>query len=262
MIGFFPEDTRSYMEPAMDAGADGNTQLRQILDMVPNSDFIKENVSETVKETKKLKLFDIPTIQFNKKKVWFVWVYYPVVVWKPVYLYYDTYRDEMQFDDNLPVGYIVGTDSNTLGILNDPDNKVLGLFGQESLVRAALNFAGDGFKVVEAIHNEATKWLIGYLYNSPKYARDAGNAANMCYHIDDALNDLKMSPENDGFIAKESMYYPEKAHPTILRANAEDVYTAVPYNHSNISDEGDKKADKTWDAVKKMVGQIRKENGL
>jgi uncharacterized protein (UPF0297 family) len=125
--------------------------------------------------------------------------------------------------EEMPVGYIVGTDSNTLGMNGDT----------EGVVRQTASILGNVFEAAQIAHVVKMALLVGYFCGSPMYYHDAKNAKNLCRNLDDHLNVLKGSPENDGLVATISQYYPKTVHENTLGSDP-GGYVKMPLNHTNI----------------------------
>jgi hypothetical protein len=252
LLKLFPDKEISYIIPGMSKYQSDWDKLDQLKDMVPNSDFIKNYVSETVKITYKKKNADLLVAELRKKMVLFVPVYYVVLVAKPTYEYLETYRDAPKFDNDLPIGYIVGTNSNMLSMTGN----------MEDPIRAATVVAGSAFGLAHIVHLAESFSLIGLINNSPQYAADAAKARDLFWDIDGTMNSLIGSAESDGFVAKESQYYPAEysdnrsegfkvdVHTKIMKNGKGDI-TELHYNHNKF--EYSSASEETWRAIRGLI---------
>ncbi|GHU54647.1 hypothetical protein FACS189442_1200 [Spirochaetia bacterium] len=107
----------------------------------------------------------------------------------------------------MPIGYIVGTNNDTLG---------MGGTSMKTDVLNGLNIAGDVMTGVEIAHIVKCSLLVGLFTGSVQYAQDAAKAADLCYNIEREINAVMGSSEHDGFVAKESQYYPKAVHNNVI----------------------------------------------
>ncbi|OHE72508.1 MAG: hypothetical protein A2413_02780 [Treponema sp. RIFOXYC1_FULL_61_9] len=236
LSNFLPGEFRAYVKHALsDASEDS---LAEIRDMMPGSTFIKENVANNKEFTYRVitgtasgwRLVQISTI-FGK-----AWV--PVYLTWNTYAYYSAYMDVPVFSNDIPVGYIVGLNNNTLSIM-DP--------AAENDIRKKVSDMKDAFAKIQDIHFWKCVGIIGMFSGSAQYGYDAGQAKKWMANFDGELNELKGSGENDGLVAKESQYYPKKftdpntgekldVHTNVLGKTSEG-YVGFPYNHRQIWEE-------------------------
>lgn len=210
-------------------------ELQEIYDMMPRSSFIKKHVADTQSVNYKKKTGTESYLGWSYKKVWGVKIYYLTIKKRDVYKTYTAYKDIPRFDANLPVGYIVGTKSNTLSMLDKNDEKML---------RKTCDGFETAMNIGYGIHVAKCCGLIGFLTNSYTYAQDCKKASKWLDNIDGELNELKGSSENDGLVAVESQYYPktfynpvtkrtEEVHSKVLGKTQEGI-KRVYYNHKEI----------------------------
>lgn len=219
---FVPKEYRNiinYVKPAFfGKGLDTTAEIR---DMAPRSQFIKDNVAEVVTKKVKKEVGTTGHFIWKSKKVWFFTVWYPVYVTEKVYKEFTEYIDTPVFDENIPVGYIVGTDSDTIGMMGEDVREFRDKFIGWN--RAAI-----------AVHSLRSALLYGLILGSPGYISGARKAICFAENLQSELDDWKGSPENDGLVAKESQYYPKDVHKKIL-GDKNKGYFEVPLNHMLIA---------------------------
>jgi pimeloyl-ACP methyl ester carboxylesterase len=168
-------------------------KMGEIRDMVPGSDFITQNVCRAASHT--YKVFD------REEQVWhwtLSWIGIPYYwyTYEPVYKFCTEYEDVPVFPRDLPVGFIVGGNANSLSMTD----------GKESAIRGACKVSKYGMALAGLMHVNQSVLLVGLFKGSIGYAQDCFNAAGWFGDIDGQLNELKGSPENDGFVAKENQF--------------------------------------------------------
>ncbi|MDR2921860.1 MAG: hypothetical protein LBU85_00800 [Treponema sp.] len=201
----------------------------QIGDMIPTSDFVAGNVTKYTMHDYKVKTGTTLVAEWRYFKIWpGIKIYYLWIGNVDVYTNYAAYETVPQFNNKVPLGFIVGTNSNTLSMADD-----------EAGIRKTVKGAGDFFEVVEYAHYVKCGLIIGLLTGSITYANDACEAKNMMRNFDGALNDIKNSTQNDGLVAVESQYLPRTfTHPTTKAVKTvlqnpvlgNDSRGYVPYN--------------------------------
>ena len=229
-----PQNFSVYLKPALNGGSpDSMAELR---DMCPQSEFINRTVSKTIPYRYKVQTGTEWRWVTESKKVLGVTVYYPVYRSFPVYTEYVAYKDAPVFGNEMPVGYIVGLDSNTLS-MTPPET--------EAQIRGVIGGLETGFNVVYGVHIAKNCAIVGLLSNGVQYANDAKAARDWFKNFDGELNEIKCSTENDGLVAKESQFYPRtftepdtgivrNVHTNVLGKRPEG-YVGYPHlNHANI----------------------------
>ncbi len=212
------------------------SEVPEIYDMVPGSDFIEKYVSETTPVLYRRQT-GVRTYQTWEQVGWCWWWW--VDHTEPVYTTYVAYKDNPKFSTDLPVGYIVGTDSNTVGML---------MGEAESGFRQTMSVIANVFEVAQIINHAYCYATLGLGYLSGNYTAylDCCTARDWFNNVDGELNDLKGSDENDGLVAKESQFYPkqfynpatgeyEDVHTNVLDLNNGKGYVEVDKNHININ---------------------------
>jgi len=174
----------------------------QLRDMKPGSDYIKENVLIT--ET-------FGYLEKTGKKIWTTkWDYKKVGKMKIGYL--NRYQvDEKipktktevipQFDPNVPVGFIVGTENRTLTMAEKE-------IKNDNVAYKIIDGCKIVFAVAEGIHVAKCVSLIGLLTGSNMYAADADRARKLCKNIDKEIAEIIGADEGDGFIPLANQYIP------------------------------------------------------
>lgn len=255
----FINEISPYLDSYITCAWNGGTysQLAEIYDMMPNSEFIKNNVAYTEKVTYSVRVGTNYVLGVESKKVLGIRVYYLVLRSEPKYKYYTSYKDKMRIDKNLPIGYIVGTDSNTIGILNDVEDIDI----NESQIRKFSKLASGAMYIASAANTAKYIASLGILTSFYNAARNCNEAGNWFRSIDWELNELKGSNENDGLVAKESQFYPmrfenknnnqyEEVHSKVL-GNTELGYVTKEFNHYNIDPKTNKDIK---NEIFKMIG--------
>ena len=236
IINYLPDVLPGFGESYIMAGWNGEpySKIPEVYDMIPGSDFINKNVSSTSTVTYK-KQTGTRTYKKWERVKWCFWWW--VEHSEPVYSTFTAYKDNPKFSSNLPVGYIVGTDSNTLGMTED----------KEANIRNICSTAANFFETTQILnHIECYATLgIGFLTGHYTAYQDCCTARDWFRNVDGELNDLKGSSENDGLVAKESQFYPKKfynpvtskyeeVHSNVLGKTSEG-YTSVAKNHAAIN---------------------------
>ena len=243
-----------YISCAWNGGTE--EELKEIYDMMPQSEFINRNVSETEKVYYKRIVGYNSVWVWHCTYVWFVPVWYFTVEKEPIYQTFVSYKDKPKFDEELPVGYIVGADSNTLGFLDET---------VENSARKTIRAAAALLDNAGIAHTARSLDLIHLALGSAGHARNCFNAARWLYNVDGELNEIKGSSENDGLVAKESQFYPktfynpatnkiEEVHSKVLSDNVKGYTEFEEYNHKNINPASN---DKVKAEIKKMIYKAR-----
>ena len=207
----------------------------QLGDMIPiTSSYITHNVVKSVGYNYKVKTGSDLVSEWRSKKVLFVTVWYLLVGYVDRYAYYTKYEATPQFNNKVPLGFIVGTNSRTLSMADN-----------EKQIKDILYAAEIAFAVSEGVHIAKCIGILGLFTGSKTYAQDANAAKKMMNNFEGALNDIKQSTENDGLVAVESQYIPQKftnpntnvtktvmQNPVLGRTSY--GYVNYNYNHINI----------------------------
>jgi pimeloyl-ACP methyl ester carboxylesterase len=234
--------------------AGNSSALGGITEMVPGSQFIADYV-----------VGDVPKYEIRAKLLGYREVAHPVYlidIWGIQWLQVGVwYSHEPMYDlvavkvreaeglkvlEEMPVGYIVGTDSNTLGMNKDT----------EGTARQTANVLGYVFEAAQIAHKVKMVILIGYFCGSPMYYYDAMNAKNLCWNLDAHLNVLKGSPENDGLVAVSSQFYPKSVHANTLGHGVEEGVQLL-LNHEAIRTDGE-----VQDIVQDMLKEAKDKRGV
>lgn len=250
---FRPYFTEAWADPSSKA-------IQAIHDMSPRgpySTYIKDNVSESRVHSYKKKAGTEIATEWRYKTIWpGIKVYYLWVGTVDVYKWYEVTEIIPKFDATVPVGFIVGLNSNTLSMSELA----------EPLLRAQIGLAGAGFVTVEGLHIAKSVFTLGLASGSATYAKDAKVAANLMFNFDAALNDIKRSTQNDGLVALESQYIPKTftdPNTKVTRTNLKNPvllggslgYEKLSaYNHKNIAEKPD-----TFRIARQMVDAGTKE---
>ncbi len=190
----------NYVLTAVQGGTEENMQ--EIYDMMPKSNFINKNVAQIETIERKERTGEQISWGWKSKKVLGIKCYYLSKCIVPTYTVYRTYKDVPLFDKDLPVGFIVGADNNTIGIAEN-----------EKEIRTGIKWSAAAFRTAEVIHLARTALVVGLVTGSLKFFNDCDNAALWLENVDDEICELLGSDENDGLVAKESQYYPKTFNP-------------------------------------------------
>ena len=206
--------------------------IAEIYDMVPGSAFIRENVSDTTSVTYKKQTGTRKYTRWEKVSwCWWWWVTHE----EPVYTTYTAYKDNPKFSGKLPVGYIVGTNSNTLSLAGD----------KEQIIRSYCKTASNVFEAAQILNHVRTYLAFGFLTGHYNAYRDCCTARDWFCNVDGELNELKGSAENDGLVAKENQFFPkqfynpatgkyEEVHSNVLGKKPKG-YVEIYKNHRDIN---------------------------
>jgi len=261
-FGFFmsilPSQKKMYWTQAWTNTTPG--VFRQLDDMAPNSAYINEFVARTMEHTYKRQTGTRLTSEWRSTpgllgtKIWYLWIGYV-----PVYTTYIAREVIPVFNNTVPLGFIVGTNSKTLSMLDNEKSITDGIFAAEI-----------SFAVVQAFHIAKCVGIIGLFSGSVTYANDANRARLLMKDIDAELNDLKRSSENDGLVAVYSQFIPKTfkdPNTSITRTNLRNPvvgtnaggssYSIVPgpkLNHQNIV-----RSSATFDLSNQMINEGRNE---
>ncbi len=212
-------------------------RIEQLYDMMPRSDFITNKVCKTITSYKKVPNGTEKKYYWTYKKVGFLKIYYLTSKNVPVYKTVAVTTNTAKFDSDLPVGYIVGTDSDTFGLINkdfDSDgnlNTTPQKVAHGVCTGAGVVFAlADAANIVESVICFSTINVVGGATHVSA-AVNCGKASSYFFNIDSELNDIKGSSENDGLVAVESQYVPLEAHTKVLGPNLTDGYAKINKNH-------------------------------
>jgi hypothetical protein len=251
-------------ELAYIALAFNGVKMSEIDDMVPGSKFITDTVVNTNGDTKKVVIVAgyHQVVRYDVKKIWgFLPMIYSYTVKEPIYKLVDVYdgKEKLRIDgnknenedqdknkDKMPLGFIVGLKSDSFSINED----------EEKDSRDAIKYIGIALEAARIIHTVRMSLIYGYFAGSPAYYDDAVRAKKYIDNIDDQLNELKGSPQNDGLVALESQYYPKSIHGNVLGGYEDISYVGFDLNHKEIikDDEVKKRIEQMADdAIKKRV---------
>ena len=196
----------------------------EIRDMIPQSDFIKQNVIESKPYSYQVQTGTTRHLRWERETSRWGWKYW-ALRWQysPVYSTYIGYKHTSKLPENIPIGYIVGTKNNVLSMAGS----------EEQDIRDKLNKAGTAFAVAEGIHIVKCVGIFGLFTGSPRYAAACVKARDYCWNIDSRINDLLGSSEHDSLVAKESQYIPKSVHGKVLGRTTQG-YTTFNYNHAEI----------------------------
>lgn len=241
-----PIPATAYLAPALNG--DNPDTVASIRDMIPHSDFIQEYVADTKMYQTKVLTGSRWAWEWRKKWGWFR---YLVHVRHPVYSYYSYGQDIPKFDDNLPIGYIVGAGIDTIDMVSDED--LIPGIGNGDLIRGTLKGFAVGFGIVEGAHYLNSLNLWGLMTGSPLYARYAGRAREWMWNPDSQIDELLGSSNHDGILAVESQFYPKTftnlnypyttgdVHKNVLVLSEGATYTERRLHHNAMNTDAIKK---------------------
>ncbi len=225
---------RSYIYAAWKGGA--YEMIPELYDMVPGSDFIRRNVADTETVTYKRQTGTRKYVTWEKVGwCWWWWVEHT----EPEYTTYTVYKDHPKFSSDLPVGYIVGTDNDTLKLCGEE---------AENNIRTAASVFSTFCEIAQIINHAKcyTTLGIGFLTGHYTAYQNCCTARDWARNIGGEMNDLMGSNENDGLVAKECQFYPkdfynpatgayEEVHRKVLRDLDGKGYCEVKKNHASIN---------------------------
>lgn len=242
----------AWIKPALQATTAAAEQATlneycEIRDMIPQSNFIKQNVIESKPYTYQVQTGTTRHLGWKKVTNRWGWKYW-ALRWQysPVYSTYVGYKHTSKLPENIPIGYIAGTKNNVLSIAGS----------KEQAIRDNLNKAGTAFAAAEGAHIVKCVGIVGLFTGSPRYAAACVKARDYCWNFDSRVNNLLGSSEHDGLVAKESQYIPKTAHSKIV-GNKEKGYTTFNYNHAEIFNYNDTgmPPKEVQDKIKGMIEQ-------
>ena len=196
----------------------------EIRDMIPQSDFIKQNVIESKPYSYQVQTGSTRHLGWERVTSRWGWKYW-ALRWQysPVYSTYIGYKHTSKLPENIPVGYIVGTKNNILSMAGS----------KEQDIRNGIKWVGRIFAAAEAVHIIKCVGIGGLFTGSPRYAAACVKARDYCWNFDSRVNNLLGSSEHDGLVAKESQYIPKSVHGKIVGDKVKG-YTTFNYNHAEI----------------------------
>lgn len=196
----------------------------EIRDMIPQSDFIKQNVIESKPYSYQVQTGTTRHLGWERVTNRWGWKYW-ALRWQysPVYSTYIGYKHTSKLPENIPIGYIAGTKNNVLSIAGS----------KEQDIRNGLKWGGRIFAIAEGAHIVKCVRIVGLFTGSPRYAAACVKAREYCWNFDSRVNNLLGSSEHDGLVAKESQYIPKTAHKKVLGRTTQG-YTTFNYNHAEI----------------------------
>jgi hypothetical protein len=230
------------------------SEFEQINDMVPGSAYITENVVEKTKYTYKV-TWKIPWPQLRYKKVLGISIGYFGIGYKDVHKYYTSYYPQAKFDENVPVGFIVGGNNRTLSMADG---------GGKEAYKWCKGFE-IGFGVVEAYHIVRCAFIVGLFSNNTVYAYDADRARRLMRNIDTELHDIVGSSKGDGLVAlshqhiPQAMKMPDGKTVTALKNPFLGYEYFGDYSHNNIQKQA-KVYKKAGEMVKR--GEAKREEQI
>lgn len=210
--------------------AGDTSKIPEINDMDPESEFLSDHILSTKPkyETRQRKIGEraLRRVRFEPWDFlkWFPITYY---VYEPIYEYYRVQVGELptiQIGEEMPIGYIVGANNNTLGMAGGE---------AENTIRTVAKALDKTFDAAAIYHMTRTVVFLGYFWGTVTDYQDCVNARNLVSNLDREINLIKGSPENDGLVTVNYQYFPKSVHNNTLGESA--GYTKYPqYNHKNI----------------------------
>jgi len=257
-----PDPLKPYFKEVWSNPSLDNAQ--QLKDMKPGSDYIKKYVAQT--KTDKY------TVKTGKKVLSSEWRQKTVLGKKVKYLWMGMVDEKVlknetevkpQFDTEVPVGFIVGTQNKALRMGTDNPKKNS---DQNNPYYVIANLLGAGFTATGIVHIVNSFDIVNLLSGSPVYAANATRAAVLCFNIDDELADITGSKKGDGFLPVDNQHIPSKFNSlktkehtihlyNVLNEQKGKDYQGVSETHYSINEEKkDKKVnEKTYKHVAQMV---------
>ena len=236
-LDLIPGPLSIYIVPVL--STNNYDDIAEIRDLVPFSQFANTYVADAKVEIRKRITGTIEKLELFP---------FPHIVIDYVFEYYSVYDDEkIQFGEKLPVAYIIGTDNNTLGMINNSDLKQASELKQA--VEKTIATLAISFEVAEIYYdmiNCSTFGLAHLLTNTYTSSQNARRAKKMFKDFNGALHGLLGSTENDGLLAQESMEY--KSGNVFDRREIEANHVVIK----------DIKTTETWDAVRENLVEMLK----
>ena len=242
VINLLPENYKAYLKPAIKTKS--VSSMPEIRDLVPGSKFIKTNVADSYSETKKIRTGTKTVWGKCKKKIGKVSLIYYGFQTVPVYKVLSFYKDIPKFSSEIPIGYIVGANNDTLQLLEDTKSDLKGIKNNTEKVMKGIDVAcGVGI----GVHVAKSVLITGLLTGSPKEISKLEATKKWVKDYKTEIADLLGSSKNDGLLTVESQYYPRYAydeindetvvvHKNVLSINESEDYSVFPeYNHKTIS---------------------------
>lgn len=254
VLGFLsmimPDLFDNYIMAAWQGGS--YEELAELYDMMPQSNFIKENIAECdyVVQKRQIGTETVQTIDWVGSFIFLI----PIIGYKevPIYEYYNVpINEKTKFNDDIPVGYIVGTKSDSLSLTDSSDREKIedALSTMKNVFASALN-AGTLTQILIP--------GIGTLITGSSTA-DCGVAYEWCNNYADQLNQLKGSDDNDGLVAVQSQYYAKSVHEKVLGSNLpgyqKEGYIRYGENHRYINPDSNK------EVYRMVLSMIKEANG-
>ncbi|MCL2138447.1 MAG: hypothetical protein FWH41_02830 [Treponema sp.] len=244
VLMLIPEPMRPYFLDAWLNPKPAN--FAQISDMAPESSYIKDYII-TEKKMNKVKTgtkraYEWRTKTVGKRKVKYLWSG-KVDVFK----YVTETRLVPQFNENVPLGFIVGANNNTLG---------MGGKDKEDIANKVIKGFKAGFVTAQALHIAKCAGLIGLFTGSPKYANDANNARKFCNNIKAEISGLLGTTKGgDGLVATENQHISKSLleNPLLGTTDELDYVKMEHHNHVSIFT-----AEETYEKAGKMIDQAIK----
>jgi len=243
VFSIIPPSMRTYWQEAW-LTTDPN-RVPQIGDMIPGSAYIRDNVVKNENYTYRVKTGTRLTTEWHSRKIWpGITIWYLWIGYVDVYGYVSVNKSLPQFNPNVPVGFIGGTNNKTLTMAD----------GNEKAVRDVVKGLEIGFAVVEGIHIAKCVFIIGLFNGSAIYAYDADRARRFMGNIDGEIYDIIGSSQGDGLVALSHQHLPQWfTEPDTGRSykvlpNRYLGFEKVHANHQKITDNRD-----TWEHAGKML---------
>jgi len=222
-----PSEWDHYVAAAWDSP--DHEKWEQLHDMAPESEYIKKYVADVATYTYKMQSGRKFILEWRKGRLWTGYV--------PVYKYYEFKTPVPNFNSEVPIGFIAGTNSKTLSMLVDDEREI----------KNYMDKVANVFCAAQAIHFVKSALIFGHIIGSPAMASNAFKAKVLMKDFESELNTLKRSKENDGLVALNAQYYPEtmydkyaKVDRVVLRNpvlhDSKIGYTEVPENHKMIGE--------------------------
>jgi len=220
-------------------------KLHEINDMVPYSNFILSTLAEASDEPKKVK---IESGFKNVKKtayVFDIWgiklLPYTYTVREQQYKYIilpEGYQ-KLNVGSGMPIGYITGLESD-----NYKNNKDL---------EKTIEVLAECMDIVKDIHCVKLLLFYGYLVGAPVQYGDALSARDYLRNIDEKLNNLIGSSDNDGLVALESQLYSKSLHKNVLGGDDEDYIGYTGFEEEDHESINPSKNKDVQDKIDKMI---------
>ncbi len=216
-------------------------EFPEIRDMIPQSEFIKNNVVVTYgKYNYKAEVGTKKCLDWKEVPNRWGGTYW-ALRWKtvPIHAIKTTCFHKTKFPKEIPVGYIVGTKVDTASLAGEEKGKK---------IDAGAKIFGGVMATFAGLHIAKSIWGFGLFTGSPRYSAYCIKASKLGFKYQNYVNKLLKSNKNDGFVAEESQFIPKEerdmriknspfkdVHKKTIQMDKQPKYhSEFPYSHVEI----------------------------